>query len=215
MNVTKKVLCIFCSMIVMVSACLPAQAQSNNQLNVYFDEFFFSTSDYGSRNVTVQYANEEDTEIATILDADTAEVLEVMMVVPQEATTRGVYPYTYIRKSTVGDTELQLSINVELYNEGSFRQINSIEGYYLGINTTSCGSYLEGQNVNVWPKNHILPSIQLFYAYNGTLAVEIDTTLESSLEVELPGFGYSFSHSIGLYNYYRQTFNRSGTINLY
>lgn len=152
-------------------------------------------------------------EVATVLDSDTGKVVETIELIP-DLSRATVTSHTLKRSATFARTTVQLSVNIELYNEGSFRQINSVQGYYLGITDSITNTYIEGQNVNVWSPNGY-PTTSIKYAYNGTLTAAINSSGSAQVKAELLGAGFTFGGTIGGTSYYRVPFNQNGTISLY
>ena len=130
--------------------CLPisVNADTNNNLVIKFNELTFTVEDYNIPNPEVIYSKSGFKEVATVLDSDTGKVVETIELIP-DLSRATVTSHTLKRSATFARTTVQLSVNIELYNEGSFRQINSVQGYYLGITDSITNTYIEGQNVNV------------------------------------------------------------------
>lgn len=188
--------------------------ESEPSLVVTFQDFTFGTNDYLADEVNIEYVREGNLEKAIIRDKDTNQILETM-IVERTGARAVVTPYIFTRSTSYGRTTVQLSINVELYNDGSFRQINSLQGSYLTISSSITPTYIEGQNVNVWSPGNVFPTTELMYAYNGTLTAEVEVETSGSISAELLGAGFEYSYSAGSKIYYRRTFNTTGTISLY
>lgn len=124
-------------------------------------------------------------------------------------------PYIFRRSKSFGRTVVQLSIPVELYNNGTFRQVNYIGTPYLGITNSITSTRIESSSSDAWAPNNKLPTTTINYAYNGTLLATVSSSSSSGISGELLGAGFSFSHSVGANTYYRKTIRSSGTINLY
>ena len=99
-------------------------------------------------------------------------------------------------------------------NEGSFRQINSVQDYYLGITNSITNTSIEDKTVNVWSTNGY-PTTKIKYAYNGTLTAVIETSDSAQVKAELLGAGFTFGGTISGKSYYRVPFGQNGTISLY
>ena len=177
--------------------CLPisVSADTTGDLTVKFNELQFTVEDYNIPNPEVIYSKSGVTEVATVIDRDTGKVVETIELIPD------------LSRSTI-------TSHIELYNNGSFRQINSVQGYYLGITNSIANTFIEGKNVNVWsPKGY--PTTSIKYAYNGTLTAVVDGNASGQIKAELLGAGFNFGGSIGGKTYYRVPFNQNGTISLY
>ena len=195
--------------------CLPisVNADTNNNLVIKFNELTFTVEDYNIPNPEVIYSKSGFKEVATVLDSDTGKVVETIELIP-DLSRATVTSHTLKRSATFARTTVQLSVNIELYNNGSFRQINSVQGYYLGITNSIANTFIEGKNVNVWsPKGY--PTTSIKYAYNGTLTAVVDGNASGQIKAELLGAGFNFGGSIGGKTYYRVPFNQNGTISLY
>ena len=156
--------------------CLPisVNADTNNNLVIKFNELTFTVEDYNIPNPEVIYSKSGFKEVATVLDSDTGKVVETIELIP-DLSRATVTSHTLKRSATFARTTVQLSVNIELYNEGSFRQINSIHGYYLGITNSITNTSIEDKTIDVWSTNGF-PTTQIKYAYNGTLTAVIETS---------------------------------------
>lgn len=78
---------------------------------------------------------------------------------------------------------------------------------------------IEGSAVSVWSEDDVFPTVELMYAYSGTLCAKVttDTSVETSIELgeELVNAGFSFLGTSGSTKYYRLGFDVSGKISLY
>lgn len=189
------------------------KADTGDDLVVKFNELQFTVDDYNISNPEVIYSKSGFTEVATVIDSDTGEVVETIELIP-DLSRATVTSHTLRRSATYARTTVQLSVNIELYNEGSFRQINSVQGHYLGITNSITNTYIEGQNVNVWSSNGY-PTTSIKYAYNGTLVSTISSSGSAQVKAELLGAGFTFEGTMGGTSYYRVPFNGNGTISLY
>lgn len=195
--------------------CLPisVNADTNNNLVIKFNELTFTVEDYNIPNPEVIYSKSGFKEVATVLDSDTGKVVETIELIP-DLSRATVTSHTLKRSATFARTTVQLSVNIELYNEGSFRQINSIHGYYLGITNSITNTSIEDKTIDVWSTNG-LPTTQIKYAYNGTLTAVIESSGSASVKAELLGAGFTFGGTISGKSYYRVPFGQNGTISLY
>lgn len=195
--------------------CLPisVNADTNNNLVIKFNELTFTVEDYNIPNPEVIYSKSGFKEVATVLDSDTGKVVETIELIP-DLSRATVTSHTLKRSATFARTTVQLSVNIELYNEGSFRQINSIHGYYLGITNSITNTSIEDKTIDVWSTNGY-PTTKIKYAYNGTLTAVVETSGSASVKAELLGAGFTFGGSMSGKSYYRVPFNQNGTISLY
>lgn len=195
--------------------CLPisVNADTNNNLVIKFNELTFTVEDYNIPNPEVIYSKSGFKEVATVLDSDTGKVVETIELIP-DLSRATVTSHTLKRSATFARTTVQLSVNIELYNEGSFRHINSIHGYYLGITNSITNTSIEDKTIDVWSTNGY-PTTSIKYAYNGTLTAVVETSGSASVKAELLGAGFTFGGSMSGKSYYRVPFNQNGTISLY
>lgn len=200
---------------VLALLCLPTyvNADTTNDLVITFSKLQFTIDDYNIPNPKVVYSKSGFTEVATVIDSDTGKVVETIEFIP-DLSRATVSSHTLMRSATFARTTVQLSINIELYNNGSFRQINSVQGYYLGVTNSITNTYIEGKNVNVWSPNGY-PTTSIKYAYNGTLTATVNSSGSAQVKAELLGAGFNFGGTIGGTTYYRVPFNQNGTISIY
>lgn len=147
-------------------------------------------------------------------DKETNEVLEIMEV-QKPASARSVTPYIFKRTKDYGVVTVELSVHVELYNEGSFRQINALKGSYLGITNAVTSMEVEDKTISVWSQNDSFPTTTLLYAYSGTLVAEVGISSSSQVSAELLGAGFTYTSQTATKLLYRKAIDSSGTISLY
>lgn len=190
-------------------------SESNRMLEVSFSEFRFSIDDYRPEDVYVTYRTDGATEISTIRDRSTNETLEIITVTPEAPLSRASVPYTLTRSTVHANATIRLSISVELYNNGSFREVTSIAGCNLTIQNGESYLSLENPAAFAWGKNNILPTTEVFFSYNGTLLATVTSSMSGSVSATLLGLGFSASETIGTTTYYRYYFSQNGSISLY
>lgn len=202
------------------STALLVQAENKRALTVNFSDFKFVTSDYNSDDVRIEYHKDGLNESALIIDK-AGKLLETISVKAIERKMSDsqlripdVYPYTFTRSVSYGATTVQFSMNVELYNRGSFRSINSYQGGYVGITSSVTHTYLEGSNHNAWSPSGF-PTTELYYAFNGTIVAEVERSTSSEVKAELLGAGFSVNETVKDTTYYRRSFDSNGIIELY
>ena len=153
---------------------ISVNADTTNDLVIKFNELQFTVEDYNIPNPEVVYSKSGFNEVATVIDSDTGKVVETIEFIP-DLSRSTVTSHTLKRSATFARTTVQLSVNIELYNEGSFRQINSIHGYYLGITNSITNTSIEDKTIDVWSTNGY-PTTKIKYAYNGTLTAVVETS---------------------------------------
>ena len=201
------------TLLMLLSIGIPVQAKENEKLFVNFSEFQFVTDDYNPNEIHIEYETVGMNENAYIID-NNGTVLETMSVKSLGYRVDDVYPYTFTRSVKYGGTSIEFNMNVELYSKGSFRQINSYEGGYVGIGTSVTNTRLEGSNHNAWSPNGF-PTVELYYAFNGTVVAEVTSSTSASVSADLLGAGFSVGSTVGGTTYYRRSFNSNGIVKLY
>ncbi len=214
----KRFFSLIMAIIIMVGTVMPSYAaEKNNGLEIKFNEFKYTIYDYDINSVYVEYSKSGITEIAKIKSIKNDEVLEEITNTPFSMRSyNNDYTYAYIfnREAKYGKTKIQLSVIVELYSEGSFRQINSVKEYNLMISSQVAPTTIEDKIVNVWSKTSF-PTVELLYGYSGVLLAKVESSISSGASAELLGSGFSASSQISGTTYYRLPFNRTGKISLY
>lgn len=217
MKKIKKILiilsCLFCLPTSFVTANEPER--SGKGITIKFKELSFETNDYKAGDVVISYDQKGLKEYVHIFDATTKQLLETMSVEKTGYRNSNIRPWIFKRSSSYGNTKIELSINVELYNYGSFREIVSLRGHYLTIAESVTDTRLENYNVNVWSPKDRFPTLTLSYIYNGTLVAVVNNAINASAKFDLLGAGFSISRTEGRNTYYRRTFDSTGQINLY
>lgn len=202
------------------------KATKVNAEDLKSDNIRFSIDNYDEDEVDIIYYNQGNKRICDIKDKDSGKLIEtvslepdyIQMFIQRKIPKEGmlwVGPHTFRELRSFGRTNVQISIPVELYNEGSFRQVNYIGNPYLGITNSITTTKIESSSCSAWGKNNRLPATTMFYAYYGTLVAEVSGSASTGISAELLGSGFSFSHTIGTTKYYRRPINDSGTFNLY
>lgn|GEM_PF-1629258 len=198
---------------------VPAYAsEANKGLVIRFKEFKYTIDNYDASSVYVEYTNSEDNEIATIKRKDNNAILEQITNSPVSTclyNNNNNSAYIFTRDASFGSTSIRLTVIVELYTNGSFRQINSIRGKHLGIVSSVAPTEIENSDLNVWGNGGKLPAVELLYGYSGTLVAKVDSSLSSEVSLELMGSGFALSKTVGSTTYYRLPFNGVGRISLY
>lgn len=217
----KKLVLSIMALLTLFSLQSVANANSGEELIVSFEQLEFTVNDYVYDNIGVSYSNNGNIEVATVTDLDTGEIVETIELIPNmllrnsfRSVVTDSHSHTLRRTFTKNRTTFQLDIHVEIYNKGSFRQINSIQGNYLGIIDAVTQTYIEGQTVSVWSSSGF-PTTRINYAVSGTLVGVLNNSLTTTVGAQLKVAGFSFSHTIGNNSYYRTPLNENGTISLY
>lgn len=196
------------------------KAETDNDLVVKFDKIKYTIDNYEHDNILVYNSKKGLTEVATVFDANTGEVLETIELIPNlnsgQAALRSGYTYSHTlrRRAVFGGTSVYLDVHVNIYTNGSFRQINSVNNSYLGISSAVTNTYIEGQAVSVYSV-YGFPTTSLKYSFSGTLVAVVNNSASGSTSAELLGSGFTFSYSTSQNTYYRRWFNQNGTISIY
>ncbi|MCI6139463.1 MAG: hypothetical protein SOX46_09210 [Clostridiaceae bacterium] len=214
----KKIVSLFLVLLTTLSMTIPSLASipnTQNTLEVQFNDFKFTTNDYDPAKVTLEYSKKGTQEQVVIKDKAANETLEIMTVQSPAVATRSVVPYIFKRAKSYGATTVELSVHVELYKEGSFRQINALTGSYLGITTNVAPTEIEDKTISVWSQNNTFPTTELMFAYSGTLVASVSSSMSAEVSAELLGSGFSFNSEVDGTSYYRRSIDSTGTISLY
>lgn len=208
----KKTATLLSVLLVLLSTVVYLNAKEKD-LNVEYTDFKYVTRDYNPKAVHIAYNKTDSKEEASVIDNKTGDVLETMTVTKLKETGN-TYPYMFTRSKVLGGTTVDFNVLVEIYEKGSFRQINSYQNSYLQIKKAVTRTYIEDYNANVWsPKGY--PSVELFYAYNCTLNAEVYTGDDASVVSDLLEGGFNEMYTDGNKIYFSQILNSVGTIKLY
>lgn len=172
-----------------------------------------TVEDYGIKNPEVIYSKNGLTEVAIVVNPLTGETIETMELI-SDGSRATVTSHTLRRTAVFAKTTVQLTVHIELYNSGSFRQVNSVKGSSLSVTNAISNTTIEDKSVNVWSPTGF-PTVSLKYAYSGTLTAKINSSASAQVGTSLQGAGFSFSGTISGFTYYRYPFYQNGTINLY
>lgn len=204
-----------------------ANTYNNNEVEIKFKDFSFTIDGYNKEDIILDYNSSDESEIVKIIDKNTGETLEILENKPHTILeSNNIYQNNYLangnttahsftRTQKVGTTTLKFTIIVEIYNSGSFRQINSIQSKYLGISTAFTPMSIEDKSVSAWPQNNKYPATVIHYGYSGTLVAQIDGNISISSALKLLGTGFEYSGTVGGTAFYRRSFSNTGKINIY
>lgn len=223
----KKLLSVLLLAVLLVGmAPVKSNASEKKGTEIAFDELSYCTHDYDGMNVKVDYDKVGDTEIATVRDRN-GNVLETATLKPLDSYSSAggkkkllrrsagtVSSHILTRNKKFGKTTLSLNVTVEMWSQGSFRQINDVKGYYLGISSKISAMTIENSQVNVWSSSGY-PTTKLLYGYSGTLLATIGLSPSASVKKELESSGFSYSGTMNGNIYYRRPFNEAGQISIY
>lgn len=138
----------------------------------------------------------------------------VDMAMLDQSISKQVSLHTLRQKMTLGGVDLQLAIPVQLYQDGSFRQINTIQSWHLVVKEAPSEAWFESQTVSVWPVGDQLPTTRILYAVNGTLMTKVAQS-DAGLMTQVLEAGFKCSHESEGYAYYRIPISQNGSIHLY
>lgn len=202
----KKRMTLFVSFLAIVFALL-SQSPVKADTTINFSELSYTLDNYSESEVAVSYNTVGFTEIATITDKNSGEILEEISFTPD--LTRGPIAHMNLTRDTyIGRHLIRLVVNVVVERFGSFRQINAVNSYYLTLIDPVSNVSIEHQQINLWPTSS--PTTTLSYNATGTLVATIDYSVGISAGLE----GFQFSSNAGDTYYYRRYFNFSGSIHI-
>lgn len=184
---------------------------------ITFSQLKLTVDDYADKDISVSYRLEGVNEIADIIDNQTGQLLESVIFKPD--LTRSVYnSLNLTRQLVVGRTIVQITIPVNVYQNGSFRQINGVGTASLNIISAITKTTIENGQASAWSTNYRYPTTSLQYSFSGTLLATLHTgtngSVNAGIKGELFNAGFSVGDSSGTTTYFRRYFEQSGTISL-
>lgn len=192
-------------------------ANNPADLVVEFSNFSYTTSEYSPNQVLVEYENDENYEKAFIKDQTTDKILETITV--EKPVKNAEKLHTFTRSRSYGDTKVEMAISVEMYSEGSFRQINRIISKTLQIPASVTETIIEdGAACAAVSTTDCFPTDSLYFSYSGSLLATVDTKTDEdteTIEKALLTSGFSIGGRTKDEVYYRRTFDNSGKISVY
>ncbi len=127
------------------------------------------------------------------------------------------------RVYNMGNIDFELDVVARLYNNGSFRDIESIHSSRLKSNFVNSidGVEIENSLLDVWPVEDKFPAKTLLYGYSGTLLVDLskvdidefnDKVGDDKLKIDKD----EANSNLAMGNiYYRIVFDANGSFDLY
>lgn len=209
-----KIIALLIASIVMLNTKLSyanEKLQSINErfVTVKFSKIKIKREDLDADKYQVEYdKNNTVAYIKEIVSNKTIEKIEDFIVTMKDGHNES---HTLRTTKTVGGIDLVLEVDINLYINGSFREVLEIYGKNLYIENSHSNVYLENANVNVWRQS----AIAVGYNCSGNLTSEITNSTSSSIVATLLGFGFSIGGSTSTTTYYRLPFSFPGTISLY
>lgn len=113
-----------------------------------------------------------------------------------------------------GNITIELSINTEMYNDGSFRSFNGYRDASIRISNSNVPVQLVGYNYNIWSPSGF-PSTELYYAFNGTLLAEVPQSVSKIMKKGLLDAGFIELYTTSNTTFYSKALNENGIVNLY
>lgn len=216
------------SLVVLLSLCTFVFAESDSNIMdkksnvIKFNEMYLEDDLLKEKDdVEIEYKNEKNKQIAEVRDSITGEIIEIISLekLPEQGYSdelrstynSNIHPYVLTRDVNHGGLMVRISINVDFYSNGSFREVTDIKGYSMHILNPITSFEFENQKLNVWSTKP-LPTIEVSYAYNTTVKATVSKGSTWSLGAELEGIGFSISGSSGLNNIYRKYIDSAGKI---
>lgn len=191
----------------------PTVKTDEHTTTIEFSQVALTLDEYHHQDVTITHHLDGFTQVATITDRQTGQVLETITFKPD--LTRSVERAVYLtRTASFGHTTVQLSILVGYYQYGSFRQINSVRSSSIHITNAVAPTEIENGTVSVWSPTGY-PTTTLHYGFNGTLLAKSNRSASANIKAEFLGAGCHFTGKTNQVSGYRRFFHSSGTISLY
>lgn len=216
------------SLVVLLSLCTFVFAESDLNIMdkksnvIKFNEMYLEDDLLKEKDdVEIEYKNEKNKQIAEVRDSITGEIIEIISLekLPEQGYSdelrstynSNIHPYVLTRDVNHGGLMVRVSINVDFYSNGSFREVTDIKGYSMHILNPITNFEFENQKLNVWSTKP-LPTNEVSYAYNTTVKTEISKSESLSIGAKLKGWGFDYSGSVGWKNIYRKYIDAAGKI---
>lgn len=196
---------------VLLSLCTFVFAESDSNIMdkksnvIKFNEMYLEDDLLKEKDdVEIVYKNEKNKQIAEVRDSITGEIIEIISL--EKLSEQGysdelrstynsnIHPYVLTRDVNHDGLMVRVSINVDFYSNGSFREVTDIKGYSMHILNPITSFEFENQKLNVWSTKP-LPTIEVSYAYNTTVKAEISKSQSLSIGAKLEGWGFGYSGS--------------------
>ncbi len=125
-------------------------------------------------------------------------------------THNNTYPHIISINKDVCGINIAFRMNVELYNNGSFRQINSYQGGFVGLTNIPMLSKIKNTSHSVWADK--FPTDKLYYTFQGTLYIRsYDKETNEKLEKE----GFTLINTTKNISHYQKDIMFNGIYELY
>lgn len=145
-----------------------------------------------------------------ITDEVNDQIEKVVALVPGVSNTGYIQECRLVKTQQFDSTTVRLHVIVDLYMQGSFRQINAIKDYYLEIVDADSNQYIESQSISVWSPTGF-PTTSLKYGYNATLTIEKLPLIRDN-PITLPPHAHHYYPTV---LFHRQSVSLNGTLDIY
>lgn len=158
------------------------------------------TTEY-SKNDFNLVLSESDTDITATIKNKNNEEVERFVFEKVPAKARTILQKRFHNYKTFGSITLDCDVNVNVYNSGSFRQINSVASANLRIDNTASTAYLEQPQVDYYSKSGSWPTMSVGVNYATTIVANKQSAVNAGVSGVLINAGYSTVDNIYLRKY--------------
>lgn len=194
--------------------CIPAFAQDKTT-DVRLDEIMIEVP-FAKSEVLVERQETDDEVKIFIKDKKTGEILSTYGEIKETIATRGLYSTKTIYQEKVkGPAVLRLYTKLYIYNNGSFREIDSVVDTWWS--KVSSGDWdIDDESESTVSTSGSFPTGETETTGDTVIVVETTMSTTGSFSIsalEMAGFGFDFETS-GVY-YFRQPIDFSFVFSLY
>lgn len=189
---------------------------------IEFDEFYYEDNLLKENdNVEIEYTNVDNKQIANIKSLDTGKNIETITLekaerifvdnVDYSSYSSHIHPYVLTRDINHDGLKVRLSVNVDFYSYGSFREVINIYSYDLHILSPIPPYDYENKSLNVWSRKP-LPSNEILFKYSTSIRVIDEKNFNNFDYNRLKKFGFSLSSSADGRDIYQRYIENAGKI---
>lgn len=217
---SKKLLVLFTAFTLLITPSITTNTvhaqEKSKKLEVKLDNIAVLT-DYDVNNVIVETDNTNLTDGVSkviVKDKSTKKILEVFSEKPSNdgiSTYATTYNTFVTRERYDGPVVTTLELQLNIWNEGSFRQINSVLSAKI-FASSSGQTTLEDGNATWYTPENQLPAIQVDFSGSGVITGTASKSQGTSFDFKvLESAGFSVSNQSSTTWYYRKYVQIRGT----
>lgn len=215
----KKIVLTFVSVVSILFSQFGIVAYANDTIVIEDDESGISIeTEYSSENYYLQEVDNGDSVVYQIMDKENNQNMESWEF-EKLPLTRSMNNASYLHRVTnrkvfysgVFTGTLCMELELEVYSEGSFRQIEDYYGYTTLIEGWSVFDIDTFTLYKAEPKNGNYPCLEFIVSYSAVIEATLDAEANAEYEMSLIAGGFTGGGSIGSTFYYNKlvpnTFN--------